>query len=67
MNFGPIFIRILYTIDCALIFHPNTIHYGFWPNFYPNTIHYGFWPNFHPNTKHYDPMVTSLMKSGLPV
>ena len=41
-------------------FYPNTIQYGFWPNFNPNipmnfglifilnTIHYGFWPNFHP-------------------
>ena len=43
-------------------FHPNTIDYGFWPNFHPDTIHfdfrayaypnttdYGFWPSFHPN------------------
>ena len=39
MDIGPIFVLILYTMDCDL-------DCGFGPNFYPNTIHDGIKPNF---------------------
>ena len=37
----------------GLIFHPNTIDYGFWDNFHPNSIDYGFLANFHPSNIDY--------------
>ena len=65
MDFGSIFILILYTMDFASFsskyytlwilphFHPKTIDYEFWPNYHRNTIDCRFWPKFHPNAIHY--------------
>ena len=50
MNFGLIFMVILYSMN----FHPDIVHSEFWHNFHPNTTHHEFWPNFHPNIIHYE-------------
>ena len=49
MDFGSIFILILWNMDLALILFLILYTLDFFPYFHHNAIDYGFWPNVHSN------------------